>query len=282
VIAVLAGLGAATMFAGALLSSSRSARLIGPFCVLSWVMLVGLVAIAPFVASSGRPDGLDLAGVAWLGLAGAGNVGGLLLAYTALRTGKVGVVGPILSTEGAIAAVISVLAGEGIGLGSASTLAVVAAGIALASARGDGSDSATRGGAAAVVLPLAAALCFGSSLYATGRVGADLGIAWAVLPARLIGVLVVAVPLAARGRLRLTRRALPLVVAGGLFEVIGFAAYAAGARDDIAVSAVLASQFAALAAVAAYFLFHERLSRVQVAGVVAIACGVAALTALQA
>jgi drug/metabolite transporter (DMT)-like permease len=45
---------------------------------------------------------------------------------------------------------------------------------------------------------------------------------------------------------------------------------------------VLASQFAAVAAVGAYVLFHERLSRVQLAGVVAILAGVAALTALQA
>ncbi len=281
-IAVLAGLGAAAMFAGALLSSSRSARLIGPLSVLSWVMLVGLVAIAPFVAASGRPDGLDAGTVAWLGLSGAGNVGGLLLAYTALRTGKVGIVGPILSTEGAIAAVISVLAGEGIGLGSALTLALIAAGVALASTTGGPSEHATRSGAAALALPLAAALCFGASLYATGRVGADLGVAWAVLPARLIGVVVVATPLAARRRLRLTRRALPLVVAGGIFEVAGFAAYAAGARHDIAVSAVLASQFAALGTVAAYVLFHERLTRVQVLGVAAIASGVAVLTALQA
>jgi len=72
------------------------------------------------------------------------------------------------------------------------------------------------------------------------------------------------------------------VVTSGLCEVFGFASYAVGARHGIAVAAVLASQFAALAAVAAYFLFHERLTRVQLTGIVAIAVGVAVLTAIQA
>ena len=57
--------------------------------------------------------------------------------------------------------------------------------------------------------------------------------------------------------------------------------FALGSRHGIAVSAVLASQFAALAALAAYLLFHERLARSQLAGIGVIAAGVAILTALQ-
>ena len=53
-------------------------------------------------------------------------------------------------------------------------------------------------------------------------------------------------------------------------------------RELRAVAAVLASQFAAIAAVAAYFLFRERLTRVQLVGVGMIVCGVAVVTALQA
>jgi drug/metabolite transporter (DMT)-like permease len=64
-------------------------------------------------------------------------------------------------------------------------------------------------------------------------------------------------------------------------EVAGFASFALGARDGVAVAAVLASQFAAVAGVAAYVLFRERLTRVQLAGVVTIVVGVAVLTALQ-
>jgi drug/metabolite transporter (DMT)-like permease len=80
----------------------------------------------------------------------------------------------------------------------------------------------------------------------------------------------------------MTRAALPLVVISGLCEVGGFASFAAGSRHSIAISAVLASQFAALAVIGAFFVFRERLTRVQLAGVAAIAVGVAVLTASQA
>ena len=48
----------------------------------------------------------------------------------------------------------------------------------------------------------------------------------------------------------------------------------------IAVAAVLSSQFAAIAAVAAFFLFRERLQRLQVVGVALIAAGITMLSAL--
>ena len=89
----------------------------------------------------------------------------------------------------------------------------------------------------------------------------------------------VALPLIARRNLMLTRRAVPLVLASGVCEVAGFASYAAGSRHGIAVSAVLASQFAALSAIGGYFLFRERLTRLQLAGVGAIVVGVAVLSA---
>ena len=47
------------------------------------------------------------------------------------------------------------------------------------------------------------------------------------------------------------------------------------------MSAVLASQFAAISTVFAYLVFRERLLRVQVVGVATIVAGVAALTVLQ-
>ena len=278
-IAVLGGLGAAACWATATMCASRSTMLIGPWSVLAWVMLVGFVVTLPFVAASGIPDSLGAHDLGWLALSGGGNIGGLLFVYTALRIGKVSIVAPITSTEGAIAAVLAVITGETLGRGAGLMLVVIALGVLLASiGPGGGSGEPLR----ATMFAAAAALCFGVSLYATGRASAVLPLMWAVFPARLLGVLVVAVPLALTRRLQLTRRAVPLVVTSGLCEVLGFASYALGSRHGIAVAAVLASQFAALAAVAAYFLFHERLTRVQLAGISAIALGVAVLTALQA
>jgi drug/metabolite transporter (DMT)-like permease len=278
VIAVLGGLGAAFCWAGALLTASRATRLIPPTAALGWVMLTGFVVVVPIALVGGIPDELGSDELGWLVLAGAGNVAGLFFNYRALRVGKVSIVGPISSTEGAIAALLAIAAGETIGAGVGAVLGVIALGVVLAGIVPDNRDADPRRAAAFAGI---AALCFGAGLYATARVSDALPLVWALVPARVLGVAAVTLPLLATRRLTLTRAALPLVVVSGLCEVGGFAAYALGSRDGIAVASVLASQFAAVAAVAAYLLFRERLTRLQLTGVVAIAAGVAALTALQ-
>jgi drug/metabolite transporter (DMT)-like permease len=285
-LAILGGLGAALLWGAATLCSSRSTRLIRPSAVLAWVMLVGLVAVAPFVALGPGPGEMSPSDVAWLVVAGVGNVGGLLIEYTGLRLGKVGVVAPIASTEGAIAALIAILAGEALSAAVAATLAVVVAGVVLTSRPADDEprrgDVGHREARLAALCGVAAALSFGVSLYGVGRLSGALPVAWILLSARLAGVVMVALPLLVAGRLRLTRAAAPLVFVTGLCEVLGFASYTAGAQHGIAIAAVLSSQFAAVAALAAFVAFHERLARHQVLGVAAILAGVAALSVLQA
>ncbi len=315
-IAILGGLGAAAAWAISTLCSSRSSRMIEPRSVVAGVMLVGFVITAPIAALRGIPSGLDGASGAWLVLAGAGNVAGLVLTYHALRIGQVVLVAPLVSTEGAIAAVIALLAGETLAPGVGLALAVIAAGVCLAAipasaateapvcaATAAPASAATAAPvcaateapisgaadarhvthpAAAVTLAMLAACTFGLSLYATGKAAATLPSSWVVLSARAIGTIALVIPLAAAGRLRMTRQALPLIAASGVCEVLGFFSYTAGARNGIAVAAVLSSQFAAIAAVVAYFLFGERLNRIRLAGVVGVLAGVALLSALRA
>jgi uncharacterized membrane protein len=281
-IAVLGGLGAAVAWACTMLTASRASPLIGSWSTLAWVMLTGLLVVGPVALVEGRPESLDSGALTWLVIAGLGNITGLLLVYTGLRIGKVGVIAPISSSEGAVAAVIAVAAGETLGVWTAVGLLIVAVGVVLASRPPAEHEEAGKDDPRAVWFALAAALAFGAGLYATGRASIELPTAWAVLPPRLLGVLLVTIPLAVAGRLRLTRAAVPYVVASGLAEVAGFVSYAIGARHGIAVAAVLASQFAALAAIGAAVLFKERLTRAGVLGVVVIAIGVAVVTALQA
>ncbi len=281
-IAVLGGLGAAVMWAAGTLCSSRSSRMIGAASVLAWVMLTGLVANLAVVAVGpplGPLSGFDLAALL---TAGVGNVVGLLLEYSALRRGKVGLVVPIISTEGAIAAVLAVSTGELLGVASAALLVVVASGVVLAAVAPEELPVPGERKSTAVGLASLAALSFGVSAFMTGRLGATLPVGWVLLPPRVVGVVAVTIPLALTRRLRLTRPVVPLVVTAGLAEVLGFACFVAGARHGIAVTAVLASQFAAIASVAAYLLFRERLTRLQLGGVGLIIFGVAALTAIKA
>jgi drug/metabolite transporter (DMT)-like permease len=253
--------------------------MIGSSSVVAWVMLTGLVITLPPIVAEGVPEQLDRGAAGWLALSGLGNVAGLLIVYTALRIERVSIVAPINSTEGAVAALIAAAAGEAIAQGTGLALAVIAVGVVLAGIVED--EHKQRPNQRGVLLALIAAVAFGVGLYSTGRAGQDLPVIWAVLPARLVGVIAVTLPLAFASRLRLTRQALPLVVTSGLAEVIGFSSFALGARHGIAVTSVLASQFATVASVGAYVLFHERLGRVQLVGVVMVLAGVAALSALQ-
>jgi drug/metabolite transporter (DMT)-like permease len=282
-IAVLGGLGAALAWAVSTVCSSRSSRLIHPLSVVSWVMLVGLVIAAPAAAISGVPGRLHGSALAWLILAGVGNVAGLALEYFALRVGQVGVVAPLISTEGAIAALIAVFVGEALAPGVGVALAVIAVGVCLASVPATGPNAPARHHhRTSVLLAGITALTFGASLYAAGRAGAELPSSWVLLSARAVGVLGLALPLALRGRLEMAPRAGRLVVASGLCEVLGFYLFIWGSRHGIAVAAVLSSQFAALSVIAAYLLFGERLSRIQLVGIASVIVGVAALSGLQA
>lgn len=270
------------MFAIGTLCSSRSSRMIGPKSVLAWVMLFGLVVNLGMVAVVGGPGHVDGGVVAWMAAAGGGNVVGLLLAYSALGHGKVGLVAPILSTEGAIAAVIAVTQGETLGATSAVLLVIIVSGVVLAGLAPETAPVEGERKVYAVLLASAAAVAFGVSLYATGHLSSRLPLPWVLLPPRVIGVLAVTIPLAAARRLRLTRRALPLVITAGLTEVLGFSSYTWGARQGIAVAAVLVSQFAAISGIAAYLLFRERLTRLQIGGVSVIIVGVTVLSAVRA
>jgi drug/metabolite transporter (DMT)-like permease len=295
-IAILGGLGAAILWAAANLASSRSSRIIGATSTLAWMTLVGLVVTAPFAVASGPLPPITPTLTLWLTFSGVGSVVGLMLVYRALRIGKVGVVLAIASTEGAIAAVFAVIAGEHLSIPTTLVLAVIAVGVAIVALAGCGSaepaDSAYEGGdpgprpwfspeRRAALLAATGAIAFGFSIYGTARAGISLPIAVAILPARVVGVACVFVPMALAGRLRMTRRAVPMVVIVAMGEVLGNVSYVVGARESIAIASVLASQFAAVGAVAAFLIFRERLSAAQRSGFVAIAVGVAVLAVLR-
>lgn len=281
-VSIIFGLGTALFFAASTLLSSRATKIIGPWSVVAWVSLTGLVAVAPFAALDGVPTGLSGSNVTWWIISGAGNVLGLVLTAIALRVGKVGVIAPIVATEGAIAAVIAAILGESIAPLVAFLLLVIVVGVVLAAAGKDPAPIAHERPLLAVLLSTAAAASFGVALYATGSLSDELPISWVLLPSRTVGVLAILIPLVMLRKLSLTKATAPLVIAMGLTEVLGFTSYAIGAQYEVAITSVLASQFAPIAAVLAYILFRERLGRQQVLGVVVIVLGVAVLTAVTA
>lgn len=306
-LAILGGLAAAMCWATSSMAAARSARLIGSWATVGWVMLIGVAIAVPATFVGGAGANLTSDALTLLAISGAGNIVGLLLAYTAFKAGKVAVIAPIISTEGAMGAVISITLGEQVGIAAAIVLTAIAIGVILASSGRDEPAAAEPGGLVvdpaapgptsvatnaafspghpgrkATIIAVAAALAFGINLYASARIGATLPLVWSILPARLGGFVFVALPLLLTGRLKLSTQALPFVVIVALTEIVGTAVFAFGARDGIAVAAVTSSQFGAIAAVVSVVAFGERLRRIQVVGIVAIAVGVAVLAALQA
>lgn len=280
--AVVFGLLTAVLFATSTLCSSRAVRIIPSYSVVASAMLVGLVITIPFAAMEGVPDGLTGANLAWFAVSGVGNAAGLVLINEALKVGKVGIVAPIVATEGAISAVLASVMGESIVPAAAFALLAIVAGVVLSATAPDPAPLANERPVRAVLLATVASFAFGVSLFATGYLSDALPTSWLLLPARVVGVLVLAIPLLVAGRLRMRRAAVPFVLGVGFTEVVAFTVFTIGARDSVAVASVLASQFASIAAVAAYLLFKERLGRLQVTGVAILVVAVAALTLMRA
>ena len=79
----------------------------------------------------------------------------------------------------------------------------------------------------------------------------------------------------------MTKATAPLLALVGICDIAGITMYAIGAQQNIAVTAVVASQMAPMAAVLAYFIFGERLGKGQIVGLVVILSGVTVLSFLQ-
>lgn len=275
------GLLTAVFFATTAVVQSRTVKLISPWSTVGWTTLVGLVIVLPFTVSAGLPQEVT-ANAGWLVLAGAGNTGGLLLVAVAYRFGKVGVIAPILATCGAIAAVIAALLGEPVTVAVGIVLLVIAGGVVLAATAPDPAPIQHERPVLAAVLAVCAALVMALGLYAFGRASGDVPLGWALLPARLIGTVAVFIPLLLARRLQITRQTLVFVVIMGFTEAIGYTVFSLAAADSVPIASVMSSQFAPIAAIAAYVLFRERLGRLQITGVAIIVVGVVALALARA
>lgn len=243
-------------------------------------LLIAAVPAALALASATPSPGT----VALMAVAGVGNVVGLLAEFQALRSGRVSVVVPIVSAEGAVAAAITAVAGEPVAALTWLVLTAIVVGVVVVgTGEGPGDDAgAVRAATAApwvtVALSIVAAASFGAGIYAQGRIGAELPLGLAVLAAPLAGFLLLVVPRGMSGALRLRPwRPVLLAIGVGVVEIVGIALYTIGARETIAVTAVLSSQFAAVSVLLAFVLFGERMRRRQTAGLVVIALGVAVL-----
>lgn len=240
--------------------------------------LLGLVPVAVLTGELGAGRGYAAPAVV-AGLVGIASLGAF---YRALATGTMGVVAPVASLGVVVPVLAGVAGGESPSGGEVAGIVVAVLGVLLASGpelRGDGS-----GGAAPLLLALGAAAGFGVVLTLIAQ-GAEHSVVMTLLTMRLAAVSVLTVLLLAlapgRGLdLGVSRRALPLVVAVGVGDVLAngcFALASARAGALVSVTAVLASLYPVVTVLLARQLHAERLRRVQVVGVAGALAGVVLL-----
>ena len=240
------------------------------------------MVVLPIALIHGIPDA-SAGAWAWAMVAAACSLAGLALMFTGLQYGRVGLVTATISVQGAFASIYAAIGGESLHPLSVVAIAVSAVGTFVLMS-GDGGLQAPPRERRGILLALGAACFTGLSLFAASRGGSGIGADWVLAciralerraGARAAGRDPPAQEPARRGRARL--------IVAGIGEVAAFGAYIeASNRIGVAVPAVIASQFALIAAAVGWLVLGERLGPRQFAGAGAILAGVTALTILQA
>ena len=272
------GLLTAVLFAASTLGGSRAIRHLPDTAVVGWASLTGLVLLLPALLTSPLPSVITPEILIWWSAFGICNIAGLLVVYAAFRVGKVGLLAPIVATEGSVAAIIATLTGESLPVIAGLALLVIVGGIVLTAMARDPAPLPAERPLLSIVLAVIATLIFGMNLYASGKLSGQLPMAWYLAPPRLVGTLFLAIPLLIARRLPMRRAAIAPVLIIAVAEIVAFITYSMGAQQSIAITAVLSSQFAPLTTIVAWLVYKERLGRVQVIGIVTILIGVVTLT----
>jgi drug/metabolite transporter (DMT)-like permease len=239
---------------------------------------VALTVSATVVLAHGGagPDAAEIgAGL----LAGAGNAGGLALFYAAAEIGPLSIITPIGATGAIVPVLIGIATGDDPGPVGIAGIVLAIGGVALAARRASASAEEAADLRRTVLLATASAACFGVFLWAIAP-ASEAGIFWGVFLSRvsLVGGLAAGTLLLGRA-LRVPLTDGPKVALPGVLLFSGTLMYAAATREGLlSVVSVIATLFPVVTVTLALVFLHERLSRVQWAGVATALVGVVLLS----
>lgn len=252
-------------FLGGLTSRRRAA-----YAVVAGSQACGLVLVGVVVVVTGAWHG-PLGWLPWAAGAGAAGSAALVCFYAALASGTMGVVSPIAALGAVVPFVVGLAGGEAPSGRALAGIALALAGAVAAS------GPELRGGAGArpVLLAAAAGAGFGVALTLIAR-GAQVDVLMTLTGMRAVSVGAFAIAaLALRTRGGLGRGDLPSLLAVGGADVAANLLYAlATQRGLLSVTSVLGSLYPVVTVLLARALLHERLRRVQQAGVTGALAGV--------
>ncbi len=260
----------ASDFAGGLISRRHPALVI-----VGWNATFGGVLATIAVVATGGWHG-PYSWLPWGMAAGAAGAVGLICYYAALATGTMGVVAPVTSLGVSVPVIVGVLSGESPSRLSVVGIVVAVVGVVCSS----GPEFSAGASSRPVVVAIVAGFFFGLFFVSMAR-GADasaLLTLW-TMRATVTTAFVVAV---------LVRRTLGGLQPADYVWVLAIAAGDLGAnllfgiastKGFVSITSVLSSLFPVVTVLIARVVLHERLRRVQIAGVAITMLGVALLSA---
>jgi len=257
----------------------QASQRIGHVRVLFYLEVVGFFLLAPLAFLFER-GGWAWSDIWWLVLGlGVLNTIASLFLYRAFEYGVLSVVSPIASSYPAATAALAILFLDQFpGLLATLGIVTVLAGLLLLSRAGvHPSNAPPRDARVGLVSAFAAFAGYGVFYFALKYVVADVGPVTVTAVVRLVGV-VLLLGLQAAGAFRvlgLPRSLWPSLASMGVLDSLAFVAFNLGILGgNVAIVGTLSGLFSAVTVGLAVAVLHERLTRAQIAGVLAVFVGV--------
>jgi drug/metabolite transporter (DMT)-like permease len=262
---------------GDFIGGSKS-RVLPVLVVLVCSQLVGLLWIGgvALIAQEPVPGAREIVLAALSAVAGTA---GLVCFFRAIAIGKMSLVVPIAATAAVVPVVVGIATGDRPGPLQLVGMVVALAGAVMAS-REPGDDGERGSLAAGVLLAALSALFIGFFFLAIDG-ASDGGAVWASLVNRITSVTLLLVAAAVvRPKLSAARPHLPALAAAGTLDVSANLLFAAASTKGlISLVSVAGSLYPVITVLLARVLLHERVHRIQEAGVIAALGGVVLIAA---
>jgi drug/metabolite transporter (DMT)-like permease len=273
--ALLLALGASLAWGVADFVGPWQARALGALRVMLWAQVGGVTALGVLVAARGH--GPHDWAVLWAVPAALSGTLGLYAYYRGMATGTMSVVAPIAGASAIVPVIFGIATGDKPRTVQLAGIGCAIVGVALASQERQATE---RRVAAGVGLALLAAIGFGfyfPPMHAAGA--ADPW--WSSFIFRVTaGLIVLAAVVVRRPAIRLAGWPLLVVLGVGLGDTLGNLLFAASAgRGLVSVTSVLASLYPIVTVILAAIVLGERISRLQLAGVVLTLAGIGLISA---
>ena len=273
--AVLLGVASALVYGAADFLGGLASRRSSPYSVVVWSQFAGLIVLVVAVAVLGDPIP-GRADLAWGVLGGIGGGGGVVLLYRGLSVGRMSVVAPTAAVGGAsLPVLVGILLGERPSpLALAGVVLALAAIVLVSSSSVASEEHRTHRVPPGLFEAIGAGIGFALFFVALDNVPASAGL-WPLLAARVSIVVAAVAGLAMRTTLRPARADIGGIVACGIADMVANLLYLlASRRGLLAIVAVLVSLYPASTVLLARVVLGERLSGMQIIGLIAAAVGV--------